>query len=1322
MLSIGKVGMSRSQQLYYEEQVAKGREDYYAGKGEAPGRWVGEGARALGLSGELDREQLKRLMDGQHPASGEQLAVRGPRASTAALDLTFSAPKSVSVLFAVGDERLSRALVDAHEGAVDAALSYMEREACRVRRGHNGTKAEREAGLATGLQRARSQRAGGFAAAAYRHRMSRAQDPQLHTHVVCANMAQGADGRWTALDGTAVYEHGKAGGVVYEAHLRQAVRERLPWAEWGKVENGIAELVQVPVGVREEFSQRRQRILEREAELEAAGVSVGPKGRERIVYDTREAKQDIDERDWRERVAARAQEHGLGAGELDALTALPPAPPERPVSAERLAERLFSAGGLTATRNTFHDRDVVIGVADSFQQGAGVERVLEMARQLAGEREVVAIPDEREPRYTTRELLAAEETIVAQAQDGRGQHAGLLEPEHVERSLAGLERKLSDEQERAVSAIATAGHRIDTIEALAGTGKTTSAAALRQLYERAGYRVIGAAPTGRAVRELKERAGIGESRTLDSWALKLAADPTALSFATLTDTGVRRQPAVMIIDEAGMAHTRLSARVIHDALAAEVKVIAIGDSGQLSSVQAGGWLGALSRRLGSHELREVMRQRDPRERRLLAHVHRGEPDAYLELKTSSGELRVFAGDQPGIDAESALIDRWAAQAQKLGVQEAVMITRENQRRERLNQQARERMRELGELGESVEIGGREWAVGDRVIARRNDRGRDLDNGMRGTVIAVDQDAGRVIMRADAGGTRAVDREYVEQHLEHAYALTGHGMQSGTVDWAAVIGQPRDFSRNWSYTALSRAREPTGIYLVDEPTRGQQEREQIAPAHELPERDPVSLMGRRMRERDDEDLALEQLEHAHEEDLDRTVGPSVPEPEAAGGRDTSPVDKEGLAPRADELGGPLAQRARAVDEELARQPPWLIEMLGREPEDRYLQAAWQQAARQTAGWRIDHEITDPDVALGPDPGDDPSYRALLGTISDARIALELDQERSPTSVPDHLGSEIPVGTEAERAAGEPTLAGLDASSPDGPARDASPAAAAVQPDRPRLVAVPDPVDPLRGPLGPVRSEALQEHVQRQAGPVEHRSDLELAQDRDRAAPALAALDGAAAYEARRLEQAADQAAGRERAATERARALEQQAEQLGWRERRRRGELLAEARVQRQSAARAGGELADARGREQQLRDQARHPDDWLAQYGPQTAVGLAAERELAVRRERSDQAAADRAVEQPGPHIRQAIGERPQQVGEQRQRWDQLARDLEQHRLRYEIDVERDGITGPRHAPERQHGYQRQRDELSRRVRELQAERGLEAARETDTPDAGLDL
>lgn len=359
MLSIGKVGLDSKQQRYYQEKVAQGAEDYCSGKGEAPGRWAGAAARELGLSGEVDDEGLSALMDGQDPGAGEQLAIRGARCSTAAWDLTFSAPKSVSVLFALGDPALSQALVDAHEEAVDAALSYLEAEACRVRRGHNGTRAERDAGLARGWESARPERAGGFVAAAFRHRMSRAEDPQLHTHVVCANMAQGVDGRWTAVHATAIFEHAKAGGFVYQAHLRQAVRERVGWAEWGPVVNGMAELVQLPPGVLGEFSQRRRRILEREEELAAARVQVGHAGRERIAYDTREPKQQIREREWREQIRARAAEHGLGQLELDALAALLDAPAVEPVDERVLADGLFSSGGLTATQNTFYDRDVV---------------------------------------------------------------------------------------------------------------------------------------------------------------------------------------------------------------------------------------------------------------------------------------------------------------------------------------------------------------------------------------------------------------------------------------------------------------------------------------------------------------------------------------------------------------------------------------------------------------------------------------------------------------------------------------------------------------------------------------------------------------------------------------------------------------------------------------------------------------------------------------------------------------------------------------------------------------------------------------------------
>jgi conjugative relaxase-like TrwC/TraI family protein len=210
VLSIGKLTVEQAR--YYERQVAQGRDDYYSRRGESPGRWTGRGGEALGLlGGVVDGEGFTALMEGRHPRTGEALRRVGGRSKVAAFDLTFSAPKSVSVLFAVGDPGLAGTLVEAHEAAVDAALGYVEREACRVRRGRGGVR--REVGE-------------GLVAAAYRHRMSRAEDPQLHTHVVAANMARGADGRWTALDGTAIYRHAKAAGFLYQAHLRAAVRER----------------------------------------------------------------------------------------------------------------------------------------------------------------------------------------------------------------------------------------------------------------------------------------------------------------------------------------------------------------------------------------------------------------------------------------------------------------------------------------------------------------------------------------------------------------------------------------------------------------------------------------------------------------------------------------------------------------------------------------------------------------------------------------------------------------------------------------------------------------------------------------------------------------------------------------------------------------------------------------------------------------------------------------------------------------------------------------------------------------------------------------
>ena len=626
MLSIGKLTVEQSR--YYERQVAQGRDDYYSGRGESPGRWTGSGAEALRLGGRVVDDGFMALMEGRDPGTGERLKRVGGRSKVSAFDLTFSAPKSVSVLFAIGEPALAGALVDAHESAVDAALGYLEREACRVRRGRGGV--QREVGK-------------GFVAAAYRHRMSRAEDPQLHTHVVAANMARGADGRWTALHATPIYQHAKAAGFLYQAHLRAAVRERLPWVRWGPVRKGMAEIDQLAPAVLREFSTGRRQIVERERELVAAGVEVGDGGREAIAHDTRGGKRyGVETAPWRDVVRARAAEHGLGARELDALLRGPTRAPEPP-DPTRVNAGLAGATGLTEKQNTFARREAVMAWAAAHGQGAPAEAVERDAAQFLARADVHRESGLTERRFTTSDLFAHEQAIVHGAQARRGEGAGRLDSALVEAVLASAAQAPTAEQARVIRGLTSSGHGVETVEALAGSGNTFTAGLLAQAYAARGFRVLGAAPTGRAVRELTEQAGIGQAWTLTRLVLDLDAD----------DRGFGSGRAVLILDEAGMASTRETARVMAHAHTAGVKVIAIGDSGQLSSVQAGGWLGSLTRRLGSHELRQVMRQRNPRERQLLAQVRRGDPTDYITEKERCGQLQVIEGDVQSTGAVSA---------------------------------------------------------------------------------------------------------------------------------------------------------------------------------------------------------------------------------------------------------------------------------------------------------------------------------------------------------------------------------------------------------------------------------------------------------------------------------------------------------------------------------------------------------------------------------------------------------------------------------------------------------------------------------------------
>lgn len=843
MLSIGKITAGKAN--YHQQQIAQGRDDYYAGKGEAPGRWGGGMAAEFGLVGTVTAEAHQALMAGQNPATGEQLTTRGSNTKVLGYDLTFSAPKSVSLVFAGGDDGDSAAVVRAHEAAVDEAMGYLEREACFVRRGRGGEQTEKAAG---------------FLGARYRHRMSRLEDPQLHTHSTISSAAQGPDGRWTALHGRELYRHAKAAGFVYQAALRDNVRRELPWAEWGPVTKGAAELAGFDAEVLRAFSRRSQEIdAEVAARLDRGELDRGDsKGaRERAALATRSGKgEPVDTIPWRERVRVRLDEHGLGRSEWEQLRARERAPTER-LDTAAVGARLAGAEGLTAQRNTFAERDAVIEFAGALAQGGQLAEVDRATRSFLDRADVVGVSASGRS-HTTSELLGAEERIIAGAQARVGEGVGVLDQGRAGAILEGHGRTLNAGQRAAFEAITTSGRGVDPVEALAGTGKTYLAGALREVYADAGYRVLGTAPTGKAVTELKQQAGVE-----DAWTL------TRLAGELVDYGGFGSDAAVLLFDEAGMASSREAAVVVDQARAAGVKVIPIGDSGQLSSVGAGGALGALTRTLGSHELTEVVRQLDPIERKRLAEVHDGKPDRYLRHKAREGELELHPS---ATAAEAAAVSSWDLAQREGSWGDAVMVARDNVSRERLNAAARQLAREQGRLGQEGHIAGVALAPGDRIITRRNDEFHAVDNGTRGTVRALDEDNGGVVFESDGGGVHRLPAEYVADHVEHAYALTGHGSQGGTVRWSGVVGAPEDFTQNWAYTALSRGREPTRLFVNEDLpphlAAHQAERAEIAPSGGEERRDALGLLAVRMRQRDDELLALEQLE--------RPASPALPD--------------------------------------------------------------------------------------------------------------------------------------------------------------------------------------------------------------------------------------------------------------------------------------------------------------------------------------------------------------------------------------------------------------------------------------------------------------
>ena len=228
---------------YYTEHLPS----YYLNGDEPPGRWWGRGADRLGLQGMVDADAFLAVMAGHDPATGRDLGRRFGEGSVRGYDATFSAPKSVSVLFGLGDPEVRRQVVEAHEGAVQAVLGWIETHAHTRMRRHGHIMCVDAEGIVVGV---------------FRQHTSRRLDPQLHTHAVIANRVPASDGRWLALDARTIKLDQRTLSALYHTNLRAELTRRLG-VQWRPPEHGIAEIADLDPVVLAEFSQRTNDVQHR---------------------------------------------------------------------------------------------------------------------------------------------------------------------------------------------------------------------------------------------------------------------------------------------------------------------------------------------------------------------------------------------------------------------------------------------------------------------------------------------------------------------------------------------------------------------------------------------------------------------------------------------------------------------------------------------------------------------------------------------------------------------------------------------------------------------------------------------------------------------------------------------------------------------------------------------------------------------------------------------------------------------------------------------------------------------------------------------------
>jgi conjugative relaxase-like TrwC/TraI family protein len=791
---------------------------YLAGApGEQPGVWCGQQATALGLSGRVSAGDLQALLEGRDPVSGTPLGTplvdrtlvdgRMIRA-VAGFDATFSAPKSFSVWWALtGDP----GLLEAHDTAVRAALDHLERYGATTRIRVNGRRSYPDTA--------------GLSIATFRQTTSRADDPQLHSHVVISAKVQTDDGRWWALDARYLKRNQRMLGGLYQSVLRAELTHRYGVA-WESIVNGQAELAGTPQELLTAFSKRA-------AQVDAAlAVKVedfrdrhgrDPTRWERAALcreasaDTRSHKTGVTVLDLRTRWETEAAELGWNADRFVAelATAGRDRIDVRPVTVEQVVDQLSASGSVWTRADALRaicDLQPALSSMSGQRWAAALERV---ADQVAEHGVDLDPPDERTRRrgsdgrsmwveptaahITSNAILAEEETVLAWAIDAQND-----EP----RPSTTVDRDGLDVLQADAAAAVAGTDRLVLVAGPAGAGKTTMLqAAVADLAAR-HRSVFGVAPTAKAARVLGRETGIATdtvAKLLHEW-----------HRTDRPPSDVYRLPAgtTVIVDEAGTIGTPTLRHLVDLAQDEDWRLVLVGDPRQLQAVGRGGLFTELCDTGRVHQLARVHRFIHPWEANTSLRLRAGDPVA-LDAYEAYG--RIVAGS---FDVHLERIARdWLGH--HIDGKTVAIVASTNDHVDALNDAVQRVRLTAGDLDPhaTVAIGGTEQAhPGDLVVTRRNDRQLQTDRGepVRNRdlwiVVATHPDGALAVSHLDGHGTVTLPADYTRDHVRLGYAATEHGLQGDTVDVAIALVSSATTHRGL-YVAVTRGRDENRICVI-----------------------------------------------------------------------------------------------------------------------------------------------------------------------------------------------------------------------------------------------------------------------------------------------------------------------------------------------------------------------------------------------------------------------------------------------------------------------------------------------------------------------------